>query len=149
MTGGAHAPRVWFPAPLLETLAHENGFDEGVEPDSRGRLCSQSEIEVGRAASVLARSVLECGDPVLPGRFESADMSKHSSIFGSRGRSPHQRFTSIREIRGLIFSCQACVSWLINLLSHNVSAGSIRSANRGEFPRETAKAVASRRRRNW
>ena len=33
-------PRVWFPAPSLETSAGGNGFDEGVEPDSRGRLCS-------------------------------------------------------------------------------------------------------------
>src|ERR1035437_10988115 len=33
-------PRVWLPAPSLETSAGGNGFDEGVEPDSRGRLCS-------------------------------------------------------------------------------------------------------------
>src|SRR5674476_679108 len=33
-------PRVWLPAPPLETSAGGNGFDEGVEPDSRGRLCS-------------------------------------------------------------------------------------------------------------
>ena len=33
-------PRVGFSAPSLETSAGGNGLDEGVEPDSRGRLCS-------------------------------------------------------------------------------------------------------------
>ena len=33
-------PRVRFPVPPLETSAGGNGFDEGVEPHSRGRLCS-------------------------------------------------------------------------------------------------------------
>jgi hypothetical protein len=37
---GAPAPRVRFPAPSLETSAGGKVFDEGVEHDSRGRLCS-------------------------------------------------------------------------------------------------------------
>jgi hypothetical protein len=33
-------PRVWLPAPSLATSGGRKGFDGGVEPDSRGRLCS-------------------------------------------------------------------------------------------------------------
>ena len=48
---GAHAPRVRFPAPSLETSVGGNGFDEGVEPDSRGRLCSPFQNRGSRCES--------------------------------------------------------------------------------------------------
>ena len=39
--GGAHAPSRGFSSALAGNIgADGNGFDEGVEPDSRGRLCS-------------------------------------------------------------------------------------------------------------
>jgi hypothetical protein len=54
---GARPPRAQFPAPPLETLALvalRKEFDEGVEPDSRGRLCSPFRIPQGQRVALLA-----------------------------------------------------------------------------------------------
>ena len=49
-------PRVWFPAPSLETSGKV--FDEGVEHDSRGRLCSPFRMPQGQRVAPARRTKL-------------------------------------------------------------------------------------------
>jgi len=78
--GGAHAPRVRFPAPALETsalVALRKEFDEGVEHDSRGRLCSPSILDgfcLGRMVAVRKHPALvglRCSAAQISGRRSS------------------------------------------------------------------------------